>query len=410
MRARSALFLSASLSLFVGTLLVGCGKINAPNKSEDPSGPGSSSNGSKVDPNPDVGPQLFNLRGPVQFPPLPVAGSEPIVIANCIVQYEDRQQVSAEVEGKIELIASPLTLRDGRYEWKQTDGPVVVYDPARPHPSIVFNPRDKELFPNNKEKWFPYWKLAESDTVEAGQVLCVLDDQMITTKKLSAERLRDSAVKVRGLAEKGMKYVQDKIDLYKDSQGVVARSQILDDLTQLSRFEENVAQAIQSIVKAEGDVAEANLMIGRHRITSRVDGIIRNIAKRPGEFVRPGEKIFEIQSTEKVRLEGNLDVQYQTAREEEHAGDGRTGSPERPGGLQHRAPARGRRGRGHRARGSSAYRVRRSRWVGTGVGSEPEQCERSPRVLPQPAAPRSRSGCCLHSARREVHSRCDRRE
>ena len=51
-------------------------------------------------------------------------------------------------------------------------------------------------------------------------------------------------------------------------------------------------------------------MIRKHQITSRVDGIIRNIAKRHGEYVRPGEKIFEIQSTEKVRLEGNLDVQY----------------------------------------------------------------------------------------------------
>jgi WD40 repeat protein len=48
----------------------------------------------------------------------------------------------------------------------------------------------------------------------------------------------------------------------------------------------------------------------KQQVTSRVEGIIRSIAKRPGEFVRAGEKIMEIQSTEKVRLEGNLDVQY----------------------------------------------------------------------------------------------------
>jgi WD40 repeat protein len=48
----------------------------------------------------------------------------------------------------------------------------------------------------------------------------------------------------------------------------------------------------------------------KHRVTSRVDGVIRSIAKRPGEYVHSGEKIMEIQSTEKVRLEGNVDAQY----------------------------------------------------------------------------------------------------
>ena len=45
-----------------------------------------------------------------------------------------------------------------------------------------------------------------------------------------------------------------------------------------------------------------------------MNGIIRSVAKRPGEFVKAGEKIFEIQSTEKVRLEGQLDVQYARPR------------------------------------------------------------------------------------------------
>ena len=214
MRARSALFLSVSLSLFVGTLLVGCGKNNAQNTPDGvPAGPGAA-NGSKFDPNPDVGPELCKLRGPVVFPPMPIAGTEPTVIANCIVQYEDRQQVSAEVEGKIDLIASPLTLRDGRYEWKQSDGPVVVYDPARPHPSIVFHPRDKEAFPNNKEKWVPYWKLADSDTVEAGQVLCVLDDQMVTSKKQTAEKIKEASYEVRKHAKTGADTTEEKIKLY----------------------------------------------------------------------------------------------------------------------------------------------------------------------------------------------------
>ena len=78
-------------------------------------------------------------------PPAQRTGSEPIVIPNCYVQYEDRQQVSAEVDGKIEIIGSPLTKRaDGRFEWRQPGAEPIVYDPAKPHPSIVFHPRDPE--------------------------------------------------------------------------------------------------------------------------------------------------------------------------------------------------------------------------------------------------------------------------
>src|SRR5262245_14101524 len=301
MRARSALL----LVVFLGTV-VGCN-----NNPSVQSGSNANNSGPQDNPNVDVGKELYQLKGAPVFPALPVAGTEPIVIANCYVQYEDRQQVAAEVEGTIDLIASPLRQRpDGRFEWKQADGTVVVHDPARPHPSIVFHPRDIELNPLNREKWIPYWKLADGHVVAAGQVLCLIDDQMVTTKKKHAERMREAATAVRDEAQKGVGYVKDKIKLYEKNMGVIAPAQVLDDLTTLSRFQENLAQSTQAIVKAEQDFDEAQLMIVKHRITSRVDGIIRNVAKRPGEYIRPGEKIFDIQSTEKVRIEGNLAAQY----------------------------------------------------------------------------------------------------
>src|SRR5262249_37186913 len=45
-------------------------------------------------------------------------------------------------------------------------------------------------------------------------------------------------------------------------------------------------------------------------VKSRVSGFIRSVAKHDGEYVHAGEKIFEIQSTETIRLEGTMDVQY----------------------------------------------------------------------------------------------------
>ena len=127
-------------------------------------------------------------------------------------------------------------------------------------------------------------------TVEAGQILCLLDDQMITTKKIRRRRSGKRPTRSSKQAEMGVELVRRKIKLYKKNPDVIAEAQKLDDLTQLSRFLENLAQANQSIAKAEQEVAEAEIMLGKHQIRSRVDGIIRAVAKHPGEIVRAGEE------------------------------------------------------------------------------------------------------------------------
>ncbi|HEX4612890.1 MAG TPA: HlyD family efflux transporter periplasmic adaptor subunit, partial [Urbifossiella sp.] len=75
-------------------------------------------------------------------------------------------------------------------------------------------------------------------------------------------------------------------------------------------FQENLAQAAQTIAKSDADYKEAKVMLRKHQIRSNVNGVVRGLAKRPGEFVKAGEKILEIQATDRVRLEGFLDVQY----------------------------------------------------------------------------------------------------
>jgi len=313
MRVRSGLYLPLAIAAVGVATLIGCAKKTTPTTNPVDKPPGEGTSTASVDnPNPDVGERLYKPAEPPAFPPLPPAGTEPIVI-NCYAQFEERQQVAAEVDSKIELIASPLTLRNGQYEWKQPDGTVVVYDPAHPHPGIVFHPRDMELFPNDRSKWVPYWKLSESDTVTSGQILCLLDDQLVTTKMNAADKVKKASNQMMDAAERGLKLSEDKIKLYKDKPGAasaIALSQILDDQIMVARFAENLGRALQTIAKADQDYDEARVMLRKYQITSRVDGIIRSVAKRPGEFARGGDKIFEIQSTEKVRLEGNMDVQY----------------------------------------------------------------------------------------------------
>ena len=111
-------------------------------------------------------------------------GGEPIVVPNCYVQYEDRQQVSAEVDGKIELIGSPLhqaalmasTSGSSRAKrrWSTT--------PPHPHPSIVFHPRDRGGVPEQQGEVASLLEAVRRHVVAAGQILCMLDDQVVTAE------------------------------------------------------------------------------------------------------------------------------------------------------------------------------------------------------------------------------------
>jgi WD40 repeat protein len=156
------------------------------------------------------------------------------------------------------------------------------------------------------------WKLVDGDRVSEGQVLCVLDDQLWRSKKKAAEEIKKASEDSLISAKEGVVLSKMKVELDEKAikSGSGSLSDLLSDKTTYERFIENQCQSIQSIAKAEGDLQEALVNLRKHQISSRVEGIIRSIAKHPGEFVHAGEKIMEIQSTEKVRLEGNLDAQY----------------------------------------------------------------------------------------------------
>lgn len=240
----------------------------------------------------DVGMPLFKDAPMPKLPAGQMSGTEPYVIPNCTVQYEERQQVGAEVDGKIEIIATP---------W--TDG-----TPDANDPNVVYHPRDPK-------KEHPYRRLKDGDLVKNGQILCLLDDQIVQQKMVAADAMQKAAQEVMKSAEEGLKLSKQKYELTLTviNRGGGAQADLISDLLTVSRFQENLAQAKQSIAKSESDYSEARVMLSKHQVRSHVNGFVRSISRQPGEFVKQGEKIMELQATDVVRVEGNLDVQYASA-------------------------------------------------------------------------------------------------
>ncbi|MBX9623484.1 MAG: HlyD family efflux transporter periplasmic adaptor subunit [Gemmataceae bacterium] len=282
MRVRNPL-LSAALVTAVG-LAAGCGR-SIPTPKPPPGD----------QPDPPVGDPLYTQKPDVPIQPPPPQAVEPLVIPNCTVGFEERQQVGAEVEGKIDLLAvldDAIDPKDSRcvYYWRDVEE--AKRNPAHPVPK--------------------YRLLKDGDRVQAGQVIGRLDDQVVTTQIKAAVSTKAAAKNILEAAAEGVKLTRDKLRLSENvlGKGASALADLLQDRITLTRFIENQANAEQSIVKAEADYDQANVMLGKHRIKSSVNGFVRSIAKRPGETVKAGDKILEVQATDTVRIEGNLDVQY----------------------------------------------------------------------------------------------------
>jgi len=281
MRVRTLLAPAAfALAGFTALASIGCGgNSNVGVKVE----PGSTADDMKV----DVGESLFGAKAAPKVGGGVGIGTEPLVMGGATVQFEQRQQVAAEVDGKIELLA----VRDD--DINPTD------------PLCTYHPRDTA-------KQVKYRKMKEGAPVKAGDVLILLDDQIVSTQMESAKKSQEAAAGVLKFATDGVDHSKEKLKLseknYKSGNGSYA--EYLQDLITLTRFEENRSQALQTIAKSEAEYAQAAVMMKKHRVASVVTGFIRTIAHYQGDFVKAGEKILEVQSTEVVRLEGSLDVQY----------------------------------------------------------------------------------------------------
>ncbi len=280
----------------VGTL-VGCGKKPPAPERENPNAP----------PTINIGPAPADVTSflypPVAAPSYPavVTRTQPIVISNALAQFEDRHIVSAEVDGLIELVATPIRFKAGE------DRRVVL---AALGDRVVYHPHDPEP---NPEKRTPFRRLSDGDPVSVGDVLIVLDVKQILTRIRGADTVKKAAEKALTFAVEASKAADARLkkqeENYKNGVGTIV--EVLDAQLTLARFRENEANTIQTIAKTTAELEDATVQYHKHTFLSRVNGLIRSVDRRPGQFVKAGEKVMEIEATDRVRIEGQTPVEHE---------------------------------------------------------------------------------------------------
>jgi WD40 repeat protein len=234
----------------------------------------------------NVGAPLY-AADPAPTPPRPDPRPEPIVVPQATLQFDEKISLAFQVDGDLELVASPLD-------------PKGKYDPKDPQYAgrLVPRPRDKS--------WM-YVRLVEDQPIKENQVLAQLDDSQVT---LQLQSLKDSLAAAKNAADEGDSSVKEAAEALKltERSGGTAM-ELIRYRVELSQTKVSQARTKVEMVRYQGEYSITGDKWQRHKIFSPFNGKVVRILKSPGEYVKAGDPVIEVQNTSRFRVEGKLDRQ-----------------------------------------------------------------------------------------------------
>jgi hypothetical protein len=274
-------FILAGTCAFAG-LITGCGESrtvgsaatggNAPNTAESTV---------KI----DIGSTLYS-PDKIELLAAPEVVEQTIVIPAATVRMDKKQTVAAEVDGKLEIIGTDL--------------------PA----GAKVSPTDKDIYydPNDKGRQLPFKRLRIGDRIVKGMNVCLLNDLEVLVQIEASQRVKIASEKAIKEATEAERKISEQLEILR--RGGSSPAEILNAEATLARYRENIYTSEREMAKADADEKRAMVIRRKHRSTAAVTGIIINIMREPGEYVKAGEPLMEILSLEDVRIEGMLEAHY----------------------------------------------------------------------------------------------------
>ena len=264
-------------ALLLGALAVSvsaCGKSDGKPKST----------GDTVAAKAEIGPDLF-AKSPMPQAAARDTAAEPIIAPQGVIQFDQKIQVPAEVDGRIEIIGTPLPMG-------------TAFDPA--DPAIIRHPRDQTML---------FRKLQDTSPIALGQLLVRIDESQILIQReanVTSLKAFDKAIEYsKVVVDKAQQVVTLQEPLLKTNS--VSPVEFANTVASLARAQESMATSLKERAKIAGEVDIATSRLQQYGVKSPVDGRILKLLKNPGEFVKAGEPIMEIQATSRFRVEAKID-------------------------------------------------------------------------------------------------------
>jgi macrolide-specific efflux system membrane fusion protein len=170
----------------------------------------------------------------------------------------------------------------------------------------------------------------ELTRVEAGALLVRIDDRDAALEVSKAQIAVDHAehqaannVKIRQakqtlkLAELELKKAEDA---NREIVGVISATQIEklriaieNAQLEIEQARQDQAAAQRAVAAAKNELQVAQRAVERRRIVAPIAGVVVDVRKRTGEWLKPGDTVLRIVRDDRLRAEGFVDVQQLTA-------------------------------------------------------------------------------------------------
>jgi biotin carboxyl carrier protein len=213
---------------------------------------------------------------------------DPIVIDRAPVSSADKQEVPSQVDSVVWAIATEL----------------------KPGEEATLREDQKFKHPITGQV---YRRIDEGEEVQPGQLVVILDDQKVRAKYQGLKDVLPATLEMSKLSQqfagvtKQLESMQES--LFRQN-GPGSKLEYLQAQAQnLHGMIEQFDKLVSSL-NTKASLDEAKVEMDRHMIRATTSGKIRHVNKHVGESVKAGDMIMEIENPNRMRVEGQIGVQY----------------------------------------------------------------------------------------------------
>ncbi|MFM7151774.1 MAG: HlyD family efflux transporter periplasmic adaptor subunit [Gemmataceae bacterium] len=290
--------------------------------------------------------QPFLPDRPVRITGVSVNGgtAQPIIIQDGRVLPLERQEVPSERDGKLMLLATPVSQdefvpkdKEVRLEvallgveWREGEGDRIGQELSQKRPAIKEpfedprNPGKLYRFPRPGDSLAPgstkiirlnlrFRKLSENDEVEKDQLLGIINPSVALEELAIKQSKVDSAAAdvraTQAMKEESARRLMQYNKARAKSVGSISDDEIGAAKVTVDRYVNEEIAKKASVVQAQQELSGAWTTLELYFIRAAIPGRIRTIYKQPGEAVKNLDNVLQIQNSKKLRVEAAVEVQ-----------------------------------------------------------------------------------------------------
>ncbi len=257
---------------------------------------------------------------------------KPLVINEMRATLRETQEVPSQRSGKVMVVGTEVAMGEplpppDRLVRLRVGIPLIRMQPGEQYTGKTWrfadgnslwrewkenDPVDPSNLRLHKEERL-YRTLEVGDSVQKGQVLAVLDQELPLAEIDIKLANYNAAVAKRGATEKTREEYAKRLESLEATArrvpGSISREDIRAAQLAVDRYAAETVSDTESMKKAEAEMLQSRVLLSMHTIRAEINGKVKMIYAHRGEAVKEQERVVQLQNQDLLRVEGLVDVQ-----------------------------------------------------------------------------------------------------